>query len=38
MDNNGLQYDSPQVCDYKKLYDFVINSVVISVLPSHSAM
>ena len=31
MDNSGLQYDSPQVFDYKKFYDFVINSVVISV-------
>ena len=38
MDNSGLQYDSPQVFDYKKFYDFVINSVVISVLPSHSVM
>ena len=38
MDNSGLQYDSPQVCDYKIFYDFVINSVVISVLPSHSEM
>ena len=38
MDNSGLQYDSPQVCDYKKFYDFVFNSVVISVLPSHSVL